>query len=79
MADEFVTANEVWGKVIFSQARVIPSVHIGGGWVGERGGGCLPSMHHRSHDQGVLCIRGVGGWRYASYWNAFLFSCKITC
>ena len=32
------SANEVWGKVIFSQACVIPSVHGGrGGW--------LPSMH----------------------------------
>ena len=38
-------ANEIWGKVIFSQASVI--LFPGGGeW--------LPSMHHRSHDQGVL-------------------------
>ena len=40
------TANEVWGKVIFSQACAIPSVQRGGGaW--------LPSMHHRSHDQSL--------------------------
>ena len=51
-------------------------------------GGWLPSMHHRSHDQGVciwgVCIRGVGrppryygirstSGKYVSYWNAFLF------
>ena len=42
------SANEVWGKVIFSQACVIPSVHRGGG-VGfppcTGKGGWLPSMH----------------------------------
>ena len=42
------SVNEVWGKLIFSHACVIPSV---------RGGeGCwLPSIHYRLHDQGV-CI-----------------------
>ena len=35
-------ANEVWGKVMFSQVFVCP----------QRGGGWLPSMHHKSHDQG---------------------------
>ena len=35
-------ANEVWGKVMFSQVFVCP-------------GGLCPSMHHRSHDQGGLC------------------------
>ena len=45
--------NEVWGKVMFSQV-----------FVGPRGGSLCPSMHHRSHDQGVsvhegLCPRGV--------------------
>ena len=44
-------ANEVWSKVIFSQACVIPPVH------GEGGGDWVPSMHHRSHDHGV-CIQG---------------------
>ena len=34
-------ANEVWGKVIFSQMFVCPQGR--GGW--------LPSMHHRSHNQ----------------------------
>ena len=38
--------NEVWGKVMFSQVFIYP-------W-----GGWLPSMHHRSHDQGVC----IGGW-----------------
>ena len=41
-------ANEVWGKVMFSQACVITSVHGGGSW--------LSSIHHRSHDWGV-CIQ----------------------
>ena len=35
-------ANEVWGKVMFLHLCVILFT---GGW--------LPSMHHRSHDQGV--------------------------
>ena len=53
-------ANEVWGKVIFSQACVIPSIHKGGGV------GWLSSMHHRSHDWGVciqdgVCIQGRFG------------------
>ena len=43
-------ANEVWGKVMF----FIPMCHSVHRW----GRGWLPSMHNRSHDQGV-CIRGV--------------------
>ena len=43
-------ANEVWGKVMFSQVFVCPR----GGGGGE---GWLPGMHHRSHDQ----HRGGGG------------------
>ena len=40
-------ANEVWGKVIFSQACVIPSVHWGkGGWLS------------RMHPPEGICIRG---------------------
>ena len=39
------SANEVWGKLVFSQASVILSTG-GGGW--------LPSMHHRSPDSGGL-------------------------
>ena len=35
-------ANEVWGKVMFSQVFVCSTG--GGGW--------FPSMYHRSHDQG---------------------------
>ena len=92
-------ANEVCRKVMFLQASLIPSVYR---MVG--GGGWLPRMHHRSHDQRryvyrEVCIQGglhreVGGGgerphpsralqdtvnkrRYASYWNAFLFSCSF--
>ena len=35
-------ANEVWGKVIFSEACVKNSVHGEGGWPGPRGGGWVP-------------------------------------
>ena len=42
-------ANEVWGKVMFLHLCAI--LFMGGGW--------LPSMHHRSHDQGV-CLEGDG-------------------
>ena len=47
-------ANEVWGKVMFSQVFV--HREVGGGW--------LSSMHHRSHDQveaGLHPGGGVGG------------------
>ena len=53
-------ANEVWGKVIFSQACVIPSVQVGGGRVwkrGVRGGGACVAGGHVC--QGV-CIAEVG-------------------
>ena len=53
-------ANEVWGKIIFSQAFVILSTGMKG-W--------LPRMHHRSHDQrvwiwggvpqGEVCLQGI--------------------
>ena len=71
-------ANEVWGK-----GNVFTGVYLStrGG-----GGGWLPSMHHRSHDQGDLHpdappspeIHGIlrdrsTSERYASYWNAFLY------
>ena len=36
-ADFLPPENEVWGKVIFSQASVIPSVHRGGSASGEGG------------------------------------------
>ena len=77
------TARKVWGKVTFSQACVIPSVHGEGG--GLHPGGCLdPGVPN----PGGSASRGLGGWadpppigyyriwsmsgRYASYWNAFL-------
>ena len=44
-------AKEVWGKVMFLHLCVI--LFTGGDW--------LPSMHHRSHDQGV-CLWGVCLW-----------------
>ena len=76
-------ANEVWGKVIFSQMCVIPSVHRT-----ERGlypEGCLHlgvsasrgvcMQGHGSADPpstfGYYRIRSTSG-RYASYWSAFL-------
>ena len=43
-------ANEVWGKIMFLLLSVILFTRVGG-W--------LPSMHHRSHDQGV-CIQAGG-------------------
>ena len=63
-------ANEVWDKVIFSEACVKNSVHRGGAcswgvWSGLGGGlgpGGLPG------GQDGHCCR-----QYASYWNAFLF------
>ena len=56
-------ANKVWGKLIFSQACVIPSVLSsvhGKGAVAVR---WLPSRHHRSYDWGGggVCIQGEGG------------------
>ena len=59
-ADFLPPVNEVWGKVIFSQASVIPSVQ------GEAGR--LASQHdHGSHSQGGsassrggVCLQGEG-------------------
>ena len=61
---------------------------------GGREEGLCPSMHHRSHDQGVS-VQGVslsregsllerppctvGSRRYASYWNAFLLMFVLSC
>ena len=64
-------ANQVLGKVIFSEACVKNSVHRGGGaWsqgVCSQGGTCW-----RPPRDGHCCSR------YASYWNAFLFYTKIS-
>ena len=43
-------AKEVGGKVMFLHVSVILFIGLGGGW--------LPSMHHRSHEQPP----GGGGW-----------------
>ena len=65
--------NEVWGKVIFSQACVKNSVHMGvpapGGLL--PGGACLGGCLVETPQDGYCC------GRYASYWNAFLFSMFI--
>ena len=73
-------ANEVWGKVIFSETCVKNSVHRGGacsrGMVpaprsGAWSGGCLVlGVPGRDPPNGYCC------GRYASYWNAFLFSMR---
>ena len=72
-------ANEVWGKVIFSQACL--SAHGGclcpGGGVSVKGG----SLSREGVCQGGLCPgslcqgdpRTVKSGRYASYWIAFLY------
>ena len=72
-------ANEVWGKVIFSQACL--SVHGGGGClcpgVSVKGG----SLSRGLGSLGGLCPgslcqgdpRTVKSGRYASYWIAFLY------
>ena len=75
-------ANEVWGKVIFSEACVKNSVR-GGAW----SGGCLvPGVPGRgggvpAPGGGACSWGGVPGGdppdgyccgRYAFYWNAFL-------
>ena len=75
-------ANEVWGKVIFSQAPII--LFTGGGVCMPRGG-CMPSGGMRAWacacrghawPGGTLGRRDghCSGWQ-ASYWNAFLLAC----
>ena len=64
-------ANEVWAKVIFSQACVIPSVHKGGVCILWESGvrktpRCRPPKHYR-----ILL-------QYVPYWNAFLLSHGFT-
>ena len=58
------SANEVWGKVIFSQACVIPSVHRGGGLASQYAlgrGGWLPSIHWKGEVGFPTCTgKGVG-------------------
>ena len=84
------------GKIIFSQACVIPSVHRAGGGLHAEGGLHLGGLHPggaciqgKGFASGGVCIQGglhMGrpppeyhrirstSGRYASYWNAFLFS-----
>ena len=54
--------TKFWGKAIFSQASVILSTGGRGDW--------LPSMHHRSHDQGGLPPGGSACRGSASRWSA---------
>ena len=76
----FYRANEVWSKVIFSQACVKNSVHSGGvpgpggAWSGgtPAPGGSAPGVS----GLGGCLVEIPTGYccgRYASYWNAFLF------
>ena len=66
---QFITArNSSCGKVMFSQAYVIPSVHGGG----LPGGVCIQGYWADPPPQiGYYGVRSTSG-RYASYWNAFL-------
>ena len=69
-SDQLPPANEVWGKVIFSEASVKNSVHRGGGGPqGESGlGGCLALGGACSGGVGLVwgvwswgCVPGPGG------------------
>ena len=56
----FTARKRSFGQGNIFTSVVIPSVNGGGGW--------LPSMHHRSHDQGV-CIQGVCIWGHVEDQN----------
>ena len=58
-------ANEVWGKVIFSEACVKNSVH--------RGVGLSACTWHTPQGRACWEIRSTSG-RYASYWSAILLN-----
>ena len=64
-------ANEVWGKVIFSEACVKNSVHSGGRGVQAHtgGGGSQHALRQTPPPADGYCCG-----RYASYWNAFLLN-----
>ena len=82
----FTARNSSCGKVMFSQACVIPSVHKKGGISqhATRQGGCV-SQHAIGKgvfSQGVSTAPSPprdGHWcrQYASYWNTFLFCLKL--
>ena len=62
-------ANEVWGKVMFSQTSVCP-------WEGSLMSLPVSVQRGRVSIQGDLCPdtpRTVKSGRYTSYWNAFFF------
>ena len=61
-------ANEVWGKVIFSEACVKNSVHSGGS--GPGGGRCL--VRRESGPGGCLVPGGVWSWGVPAQANACL-------
>ena len=82
----FTVRNSICGKVMFSQACVIPSVHGGREF-------CQGGLHPGESASGRVCIQGRSVFRgsargnlhpvgyygvqstsgqYASYWNAFL-------
>ena len=75
-------ANEVWGKVIFSEACVKNSYHGGGGVSAPGGVVCSWGVSASGGVCSMGLLWGVPGGdppdghccgRYASYWNAFLF------
>ena len=60
------TCKSSCGKVMFSQACVIPSVHRG----------CVPLVPGGVHPLGTYTsAQWSTSGRYAFYWNAFLFIC----
>ena len=77
-------ANEVWGKVIFSQACVIPSVHEGRGVrresahppVGQNPPGCSPPRQTTLDADPPPRDMSTSG-QYASYWNAYLLNIAL--
>ena len=64
------TRNQVWGKVIFSQASVCPR---GVGGVSQQAIGRTHAPRQTlSLDRPLPCRDSHWSGRYASYWNAFL-------
>ena len=64
------------GKVIFSQVSVSHSVHSGGGRCGMgacTAGGCVAGGACMAGGYEIWSMSG----RYASYWNAFLFTSQM--
>ena len=67
-----LSAKEVWGKVIFSEACVKKAVHRGGGLPQCMLGYQTP-REEAPPEQSMLEVWSTSG-QYASYWNAILLS-----